>query len=960
MAQLSCMLRKLLFCYLIQLIPYHVFSQNIITGTVRDYNNGELLFGANVIIKGTSTGAVTDLDGKFSIKTADGVPLTLVASYIGYVTQEVVIKNFTPVIIRLKPDKVMLSGVEITGSRISEKQKEAPLTVEAMDLIAIKETPATGFYEGLGQLKGVDLTAASFGFKIINTRGFNSSSPVRSLQIIDGVDNQSPGLNFSLGNFLGAPELDVQKVEIIQGASSAFYGPNAFNGVISMTTRNPFINPGLEVSFKVGERDLTEVSFRWAEYFKNKKGEPKFAYKLNMYFLQARDWEANNLSATPQSRNDRTNPGGYDAVNIYGDEYKNGYDYSNDAFNLPGLGTIYRKGYFEKDLVDYNTKNGKIGAAFHYKIKKDVEAIASSNFGTGTTIYQGDNRYSLKDILFLQNRLEIKRDDRWFIRGYATHEDAGKSYDAFFTALLLQRSAKPDKNYSVDYWMQDYVNYWQTYATPVLKQLPGFPQPPPGCTGPCFIQYVSTINPFLYTNYLDTLFYFHQLAQTFANGIGNPLNSALPFYEPGSYEFDTAFAGITSRKTFGQGGSRFFDRSALYHVHGEYKFTPKWAEITVGGNHRWYKPYSQGTIFSDTSYVQYRIEGNDTIGKDTVYRKITNKEFGIYAGIEKRVMDDKLRFNVTCRMDKNQNFDYLFSPAASVVFVPNKNQMVRTSFSSAIRNPTLTDQYLYYQVGRAILIGNKDGYENLVTIPSLISFFNYNKSFDSLSFFNVKAVRPEEVKTVELGYRATLFKNLYLDIGGYHSWYKYFIGFKFGADVDTFSITNIFGTYKDLRFNNVLRVATNSEDEVVTMGVNAGLNYYYGKYLSFSGNYSWNKLDRKGAEDPLIPAFNTPEHKFNIGMTVRDFKNWGFSINYKWIDGFLFEGSPQFSGYIDSYNMVDVQISRYLPEMFTTLKLGASNVLDNKHYEIYGGPLVGRVAYFSILVELNERKISKP
>lgn len=955
MAQLSFMLRKLLLFCLLVTFHYPLFSQNIISGTVRDYNNGELLFGANVLIKGTTTGAVTDMDGKFSINAADDVPITLVASYIGYVKQEIVIRNYTPVIIRLKPDKVMLSSVEITGSRISEKQKEAPLTVEAMDLIAIKETPATGFYEGLGQLKGVDLTSASFGFKIINTRGFNSSSPVRSLQIIDGVDNQSPGLNFSLGNFLGAPEMDVQKVEIIQGASSAFYGPNAFNGVISMTTRSPFVNPGLEVSFKVGERDLTEVSFRWAEYFKNKRGEPKFGYKLNMYFLQARDWEANNLSATPQSRSSETNPGGYDAVNIYGDEYKNGYDQNAVAKDYPGLGIWARRGYYEKDLVDYDTKNGKIGAAFHYRITKDMEAIAATNFGTGTTIYQGDNRYSLKDILFLQNRLEIKRDDRWFVRGYATHEDAGKSYDAFFTALLLQESAKPESK-----WYQDYVNYWYTTPRPALTSLPGYPQPPvPPFTPEQFTAYVNSINPWLLANYYDTLVYFHNQAQIFANGIGNPLNAANPFFEPGSYQFDTAFAGITSRKTFGQGGSRFFDRSALYHVHGEYKFTPKWAEITVGANHRWYKPYSQGTIFSDTSYVQFRVEGNDTISKDTVYRKITNNEFGIYAGIEKRVMDDKLRFNVTCRMDKNQNFDYLFSPAASVVFIPNKNQMVRTSFSSAIRNPTLTDQYLYYQVGRAILIGNKDGYEKLVTIPSLISFFNYNKSFDSLSFFNVKAVRPEEVKTVELGYRATLFKNLYLDIGGYHSWYKYFIGFKFGADVDTFSITNIFGTYKDLLFNNVLRVATNSEDEVVTMGFNAGLNYYYGQYLSLTGNYSWNKLDRKGSEDPLIPAFNTPEHKFNIGMTVRDFKNWGFSINYKWIDGFLFEGSPQFSGYIDAYNMVDVQISRYLPEMFTTLKLGASNILDNKHYEIYGGPLVGRVAYFSIIVELSERKISK-
>lgn len=80
----------------------------------------------------------------------------------------------------------------------------------------------------------------------MNTRGFNSTSPVRTLQVIDGVDNQSPGLNFSLGNFLGASELDVINQEIVVGASSAYYGPGAFNGVISMTTKDPFKYQGLK------------------------------------------------------------------------------------------------------------------------------------------------------------------------------------------------------------------------------------------------------------------------------------------------------------------------------------------------------------------------------------------------------------------------------------------------------------------------------------------------------------------------------------------------------------------------------------------------------------------------------------------------------------------------------------------------------------------------------------------
>ena len=103
-----------------------------------------------------------------------------------------------------------------------------------------------------------DITSASLGFKIINTRGFNSTSPVRSLQIIDGVDNQSPGLNFSLGNFLGTTELDTKGVEIVVGANSALYGPNAFNGVIDMSTKDPFMFPGTNYQVKMGERSLIE------------------------------------------------------------------------------------------------------------------------------------------------------------------------------------------------------------------------------------------------------------------------------------------------------------------------------------------------------------------------------------------------------------------------------------------------------------------------------------------------------------------------------------------------------------------------------------------------------------------------------------------------------------------------------------------------------------------------------
>ena len=188
---------------------------------ITDDETGERLVGATVVLKETTVGAVTNTDGEFELTVQGSLPFIVVISYVGYVSQELVIDSPDQELnISLNQDAYLIDDVEIKGSRLSEKQKESPLTVESMDIISIKETPSVNFYDGLGMLKGVDLTAASIGFKIVNTRGFNSTSPVRSLQIIDGVDNQAPGLNFSLGNFLGASEMDLQRVEIIAGANS--------------------------------------------------------------------------------------------------------------------------------------------------------------------------------------------------------------------------------------------------------------------------------------------------------------------------------------------------------------------------------------------------------------------------------------------------------------------------------------------------------------------------------------------------------------------------------------------------------------------------------------------------------------------------------------------------------------------------------------------------------------------
>lgn len=907
----------------------NILAQIEVTGQLLDDYTNAPIDGAKIKVKGKNAGAFTDDKGVFKISIQGELPIVLISSYLGYSDLETTVNSVDlPITIRLKTDKTLnLEEVKVR-SFATDKEKESALSIETMSLAEIQETPSTDFYEGLSHMKGVDLTSASLGFKVVNTRGFNSTSPVRTLQIIDGVDNASPGLNFALGNFLGASELDLMKVEIVSGASSAFYGPNAFNGVISMYTKSPFKFQGFSASVKGGERMLNEYAVRYAKAYQNKAGEDKFAFKLNFSYLSANDWVADNANAVQGLDTDENNPGGYDAVNRYGDE--NLSPNINNALDLqsrwmtPGLRRWHRTGYWEKDIVDYDTKNLKASAALHYLFTEDIELIMASNLGTGTTVYQGDNRFSLKDILFIQNRLELRKKDDFFIRAYATNEDAGNSYDAVLTAFLMQDAASDDWD-----WYNRYRGYWTSNITDQVRDLdPNLVwEPQLGSTLDIgAIDSVVAAHP-------DQMAAWHDEAEDYANLEHGDLGGALAYFEPGTARFDSLLSDITSKTSFLEGGSRLQDKSALYHIHGEKIFNTEFAKFTVGANGRLYTPKSDGALFSDTNGVN-----------------ITNKEFGVYGGLEKRFNDDEWIVKASMRIDKNENFNYLPSPAASVIWQPNKEHSLRATITSAIRNPTLLNQYMYYNVGRAKLVGNIAGYDSLVTIESLRDYY-YTQNPDTLSYFNLDPIAPEKVKSIEIGYRGVLWNKLYVDMNYYFNSYTNFIGYVTGADIKI--LQN--GPY----IKDVYRIATNSKENITTQGATIGLNYYLGDHYAVNGNYSWNVLNKQ-SDDPIIPAYNTPEHKFNIGFRGRDisikkFNGFGFNINYKWIEGFIYEGSPQFTGSVPTYGLLDAQINKRIEKANLTVKIGASNLLNNQVLQVYGGPFVGRMIYTSISFDWKDK-----
>ena len=308
------------------------WSQNVkLTGRVSSTATGENVANVSVKLKDASVGTSTDSAGRF-VLTVPSLPVTLVVSSVGYETQEIVVNSTSHITVNFAPSTVIGQEVVVSATRTPQRILEAPVSIERVSAVTIRNSPAPNYYDVVTNLKGVDVVTSSLTFKTPTTRGFSGSGNLRFNQIVDGMDNQAPGLNFSVGSVIGLTELDVESMELLPGASSALYGPGGMNGTLLINSKNPFRYQGLSYQIKTGvmninskERDVSPYynwSLRWAQ-----KVSDRFAFKIGTELIKATDWVAHDYrdyrrfgttgSIVEGTRD--TDPN-YDGVNVYGDE----------------------------------------------------------------------------------------------------------------------------------------------------------------------------------------------------------------------------------------------------------------------------------------------------------------------------------------------------------------------------------------------------------------------------------------------------------------------------------------------------------------------------------------------------------------------------------------------------------------------------------------------------------------
>lgn len=890
-----------------------------ISGHVYDSESQKPVSNVSISVKGKNTGTTTNSEGFFELKSA--TPATLVISLVGYARQQIEVASGESLRINLVPSIEELDQVVVTASRVEESILRSPVSIEKMDARAIQQTPSANFYDGLVNLKSLDMVTSSLTYKQINTRGFNTTGNSRFLQLVDGVDNQPSGLGFAMGNLFGPHDIDVESAELIPGAASALYGPIAFNGMLNTRTKNPFEYQGLSAQTKfgvnhigdgtdLGAKPLYDLAIRYAKAFNN-----RFAFKLNASYLKGTDWYANDYTdidpnTNPENRGPN-NPG-RNALNIYGDEV---------AQTLPGIGRVSRTGYEEKDLATYGVYSLKFNGAFHYRITDKLEAIYQGNFNQGTAQYTGSNRFVINDFKLVQHRLEL-RGSNFYVRAYTNHEYSTNSYNTRALGQQINRT-----------WVKD---------------LAGNTVTPDKADATWFERYAAAYTGSVTGVTLQD----HAVARAFADQ-GR--------IDPGSDAFNTAKDRLI--KTRGLAGAGIFSECSLRHIEGMYDFSSvlKVISFQVGGNYRKYYLNTAGTLFDD---------------KD---KNLTNEEYGVFAQASKSLWKDHLKLTVSGRYDKNENFTGRFTPRASAVFSPTEDHHIRASYQTGFRNPTIGDQYIKLNVGPIIILGGApvnsvglNAYENSVTIASFSAFANafgadmqkdipfpqaVANNKDKLVKSNVPYIKSEKVKSWEVGYKGLISKRVLFDINYYYSQYTDFMINTVVARAKS-AVTLPDGSINPVAAGELLgadrqlfQLYTNASDKVSIQGISAGLTYSLVKNYKISANATWIDFNIRNADPNNIPAFNTPSWKTNVMFgNARLTDRIGFNVAWHWQEAFDWYGTftEMRPGRVNAYNLLDAQVSYRIPSLKTVVKLGGSNITNKYIVQAYGSPAVGGLYYVSL------------
>ena len=950
------------------LLSTFILAQTNVTGVVVDSNSTPIP-GANVVFDST-TGAVADFNGVFSIDVDAKPPFSLTISSIGFQTTSITVTDSdASVSVTLSDSENLLDEVVLSASRSAQSLFESPVTIERFDYTDIAASTGADFYQSLEALKGIQVISTGIINQTINARGFSSAWNEGFVQLVDGMNNEAPGLNFSAGNLAGVNELDLFNIEFLPGASSALYGPNAYKGILTINTKNPFdfqgfsayLTQGVTSQDVAGDNHYYDFGMRFAHAFSD-----KFAVKATLGYVKGKDWQAANYNDWNTVENafipgtleiaDQSLFPDYDGVNVYGEQSFGNVNMTNVFLGsvLPGLAaqaglspgnvafignifSLFAPNYFGSQVIHTtgyseaavdptgDASNFKFNIAGHYRFNGNSELIFMSNVGRGNTILQGAARYKMLNFGIQQHKLEY-RTKNFTARAYKTIESSGNTFqfDAMGAYLFASQPGGP-------------AAFGTAYFGTYFQNLAGQIHPNP----------VTAINAML-SGILyggDTSMYDRYVSPKMnylAHGAARQAANA-NMLVPGSGAFNEAYDRIANTP-IAEGGAVILDNTISNSYEATYDLSDLVTgfDMVIGGSHREYILRSNGTLFTD-------YDG-----------PITTSETGLFASVQRDIFDGAISLNGALRYDKAQNYDGSFTPRVGALINLAPRHNLRVSYQTAMRTPTMQDMYIGLDGGPAILFGSSpDSVERFRYEHSTLSGtytvtgdMVMNNSYRAEQFLagsievaELDNVEPEYVQSREVGYRYN-GKKLSLDVNAYWAKYQNFIASKNVVVPFYGSVANGSALAAMLAGDFEVYAVDNNTDEVVsTMGLDIGLDAKIFDKFDFGAKFAYNEMDRSNIDPNYETSFNTPKVRGRLSLGSTEIgKNFGFNLSASYHNAFLYE-STFADGIIPANWIFNASMSFDVPELQGKVKIGAVNLTGDDYMSIPYTGLIGSQYY---------------
>jgi len=980
-------------------------AQNTITGKITDAENGDPLFGVNVIVKeDPSVGVTTDFDGKFSIEVKPEWT-ALIFSYLGYDKQEVAINNQTTVNVAMGSSSYNLDQIVVSASKKKEKILNAPASISIITTEKIQNQTSLTPIDNLKKTPGVDIMSTGLVGANVNLRGFNGVFNGQMLTMVDNRIGRVPSLRVNAFQLIPGNSYDIEKIEVVRGPASALYGPNAAEGVMHMLTKSPIDIEGKQetaISLTSGLRrviidppagaDFENGDFRYAlkpEFRTAIKFNDQFGIKLSGKYMTGQDWEyydprepqINQPIVFGRVQNgeiwQRDNS---DEYHDFKDQNGNGYSLFDRNFNINNWNGDFRMdfrpgkdneivlatgmsstenleltGLGAAQSVNWRYTYGQARARFGNLFAQYF--INASNAGNNTyLIPQGNNPGDTVQMQLLVDKSKLH-------------------------VVQLQHSAEPTKKLKFIYGL-DYL------ATR------------PESLGTINGRFENNDNVNQYGGYVQGEYEFNDQLKLVAAARGD--------YHDKIEEFQVSPRGAIVYKPD--------PKHTLRATYNKAFSTPSNFSLSLdlsNGIHPLWNGVAN-TLNPTGFFMNIRGIGNPT-GYNYPFNTENNQV--LYQNFW-----DGNNYTVNGTQNKSAYFNGMMGVVAAQLAnspsVPDALKAVVPNILSLLFTGIIDVEEGKGTIDQAGLAG-LDFVEFLRNGNPVTSLWNGNGDLSTIADF--ESQKSETVETYELGYKGIIKNKLYLQVDGYYTQKKNLrsgllnrspmvifnpadLHATLGANAEgnllhdnLAQVENLIGTVSPggslaalLENDEAYVVNANgdaydelvqviqganaqlgvgivtpenedglvNQDMIVTyvnlgdvdiFGADIGLTYVVNNDIQIQGSYSFASKDELISNQRDVVAFNSPKNKFSLGLdhTVGN-TGFGYGLNYRWFQGFPAMSTPYF-GDIDSYGTGDIKLF-YRPKALENFQitLDVNNVLGTEYRSFPGSPLIGRMAFLKL------------